>query len=316
MTARMTDSEGRRASLQVEGVTYGYRGAERPALDDLSFETRGGTVLGVVGPNGSGKTTLFRLLLGFARPDCGKVRIGGLDPANHRRRYGVGYLPESVALPDVTALELATFAASLAGFGRAAAAQQIELYSDALDLGGALTKRTHHLSHGYRQRVGLLLAMLGDPGLVLLDEPANGLDPDSMGVLRSLLRGLRRRGATVLVSSHNLLELQRVCDEVLLLRQGRLLGRSTREELAESPDIFVVQLKPGVNDRSVDARELRRLGGVRFAADEYAFPSQEAARRFAYGSASAQLIERRPSDLEYLFHSLVQRSASGEKGAP
>ena len=313
----MSDVEGTRgAFLQVEGVTYRYRGAQRPAIDDLSFGVEGGTVLGIVGPNGSGKTTLFRLLLGFARPDSGRVRIGGLDAGGFRRRHGVGYLPESVALPDVITMELAMFVASLGGFGRAAAAAAIERYADALDLGQVLTKRTHHLSHGYRQRVGLMLAMLGDPCLVLLDEPANGLDPDSMGVLRSLLRRLRRRGATVLVSSHNLLELQRVCDEVVLLRQGRLLGRSTREELARSPDIFVVQLKLGANDRNVDARQLRRLGGVRFSADEYAFPSEEAARRFAYGSTSAESIERRPSDLEYLFHSLVQRSGAGEGSGP
>lgn len=305
----MDDSLGAGVSLKVQGVAYEYRGAPRPALADVSFQTEGGKVLGVVGPNGSGKTTLFRLLLGFVRPHAGTVTIGEQDAAGYRQTLGVGYLPESVVLPpDVTVRQLAIFMAHLEDLGPAEAEEAIQRHATTLDLNDVMWRRTKHLSHGYRQRVGLLLALLGDPGLVLLDEPANGLDPHSIGVLRSLLRRLRRRAATVLVSSHNLLELQRVCDEVVLLSQGRLLGHSSREELTSSPDIYVVQVGPETTPRSVDMHQLRRLGGVRFAVDEYAFPSEESARRFADGADSVELIERRESDLEYLFHSLVQAS--------
>jgi ABC-2 type transport system ATP-binding protein len=167
------------------------------------------------------------------------------------------------------------------------------------------------LSHGYRQRVGLLAALLGDPRLLLFDEPGNGLDPTSVGILRSLVRGLRREGRTVLVSSHNLLELERMCDEILILHEGKLIGRSSREELATRPGIWVVQLSAG----SARANSLRKkFDGVRLADDEAAFLEEMNARRYAshveLSGGSVEALERRPYDLECLYHELVQDQAN------
>ncbi len=154
--------------------------------------------------------------------------------------------------------------------------------------------------------------LLGSPRLLLLDEPANGLDPASVGILRTLLRRLRRAGRTVFVSSHNLLELERVCDEVFILSEGRLQGRISRRELAAQPDIWVVLVRTErlTSPLAVEAPPLEQ-GAVRLAADEVAFPNREMARAFAATvqreGGSVERLERRPFDLEYLFHLRVQR---------
>lgn len=298
--------------VEVERVRYRYRSRQAWALELVSFRVERGVVLGLVGPNGSGKTTLYRLILGFLRPLDGRVTVGGLAPPAYRSRLGIGYLPEQVHLPgNVRVREFAVLMARLAGLRGRELRESIERLMHTL----AIEDRAGHaigtLSHGYRQRVGLLAALLGDPELLLLDEPANGLDPISVGVLRSVLRALKRRGKTVMVSTHNLLELERVCDEMLILSQGRVLGRSTREELLRRPDVWVVQLASETRGGTAEVGALcARFGAVRLAADEAAFDDERAARDFAAGVAAAggriAAIERRPFDLECLFHTLVQ----------
>jgi ABC-2 type transport system ATP-binding protein len=301
-----------RPLIEVENLGYRYRSGGDYALEQLSFGIESGRVVGLVGPNGSGKTTLYRLVLGFMRPQEGRVAVSGLDPAIYRRSRGVGYLPEQVRLPgNVRVRELAVLMARLAGLRGLEVDEAIDRYMDTLALAEWAGAVISTLSHGYRQRVGLLAALLGDPELVLLDEPANGLDPASVGILRSLIRALKRRGRTVVVSSHNLLELQRICDDVMILRSGRLLGRSSREELAERSEIWVVLLGPEPAEASARAEALcLELGGVRLAADEAAFTDARSARAFAglveTTGGRIESIERRPFDLEYLFHSLVQ----------
>jgi len=305
--------------IEVENLSYRYRRGGHAALQRLSFAVERGRVVGLVGPNGSGKTTLYRLILGFVRPREGRVAVGGTDPAAYRRTRGIGYLPEQVSLPgNVRVRELALLIARLAGLRGREVRRAIDCYMDRLALGGWADAVVGTLSHGYRQRVGLLAALLGDPELLLLDEPANGLDPASVGILRSVIRGLKRRGRTVVVSSHNLLELERLCDELLILGHGRLLGRSSRDELAERSAIWVVLLGTGRAGVCARAETLcPEFGGILLAADEAAFGDARSARAFATrveaAGGSVESIERRPFDLEYLFHSLVQNDAPGDK---
>jgi ABC-2 type transport system ATP-binding protein len=299
--------------IVAESLRYRYRSAGEWVIDDLSFDIERGRVVGFVGPNGSGKTTLYRLVLGFMRPQEGRLSVGGLDPAAYRRSRGIGYLPEQVRLPgNVRVRELAVLMARLAGLRGIEADDAIDGYMSTLALEGKAGALVSTLSHGFRQRVGLLAALLGDPELLLLDEPANGLDPSSVGILRSVLRSLKRRGRTVVVSSHNLAELERVFDEVLILRYGRLLGRSSREELGRRPEIWIVQLGTELAEASAEAL-CKELGGVRLATDEAAFDSERSARAWAerveVAGGTVESVERRPFDLEYLFHSLVQDEA-------
>lgn len=301
-----------RPLIEVVNLHYRYRLGGDFALAGLSFGIERGRVLGLVGPNGSGKTTLYRLTLGFMRPQEGRLAVCGLDPADYRRSYGIGYLPEQVRLPgNVRVREFAVLMARLAGLRGREVVEAIDRYLERLALARWADAVVGTLSHGYRQRLGLLAALLGEPELVLLDEPANGLDPASVGLLRSVIRALKRSGRTVVVSSHNLSELERICDEVLVLSYGRLLGRSSRQELAERPGVWVLLL--GAERVGMSARTealCLELGGVRLASDEVAFAEARAARawagRFELEGGRVESIERRPFDLEFLFHSLVQ----------
>lgn len=276
----------------------------------MSLRSRPGTVLGLVGPNGSGKTTLYRLILGLMDPLSGRVSVGGQRPARYRRQSGIGYLPEQVRLPPaLKVVELGQFVGALAGLPRDRIRRTIDALLSDLALEGKADSKIGTLSHGYRQRVGLLAALIGDPELLLLDEPANGLDPTSVGLLRSLVRGLRRAGRTVIVSSHNLTELERLCDSMVILRSGRVLGRIAREDLVARRDVWVLQIVP--DGRSGAAVASPGTAAVRLAADEFAFEEEKAAIDFAArlreGGVTVEGLERRRYDLEFLFHSLLRK---------
>lgn len=302
--------------VELDGLRFRYRSADGWAIDDLTFTIQRGTVLGLIGPNGSGKTTLFRLLLGFLLPAAGRVSIGGRTPSDYRTGCGVGYLPEQVRMPgNVRVREFAILMARLAGLPVSSIEPMLERLMQGLALAEKSDSLIGQLSHGYRERVGLLAALLGESEFVLLDEPANGLDPSSMGVLRSVLRALKRRGRTVIVSSHNLLELEKICDEIVILSEGRLLGRCTRESLVARPDVWVVQLRAlrKLESGCMDGL-CAKLDGVRLATDEAGFTdgrrAREFARRVSAAGAAVETIERRTFDLEYLFHSLLQKRSS------
>lgn len=304
--------------LEIRNVSYRYGSKRAWALRDVSFSLEPGSILGLAGPNGSGKTTLFRLILGFVSPGAGLIQLEGMAPGRYRTRHGIGYLPEQVRLPPgVRVRALAALTGRLAGL------RQPDLRDSAFRLMHQLAvdkkedDEVGALSHGYLQRVGLLVALLGNPRLVLLDEPANGLDPSSVGILRSVLRSLKRQGHGVLVSSHNLLELERVCDEILVLSHGKILGRTTRKGLAAKPDVWVVQLaatspvSDSLPDRCVAA------GAVPLASDEVGFLDERAARNFAANvtadGGTVEMIERRAYDLEFLFHFLVRQGIKYEE---
>ena len=299
-------------AVDIKNVRYRYGSAKEWALNDVSVQVGKGVVLGIVGPNGSGKTTLYRLILGFARPDSGAVSVNGIPPLAYRAERGIGYLPEQVRLPgNVRVAEFGEFMGRLAGLRKEERRRAVERLMVFLCIADKSSQMIGALSHGYRQRVGLLAALLGQPELLMFDEPANGLDPESVGILRSLLRGLKRRGRTVVISSHNLLELEKVCDEIVILRQGQVLGRCSRGELAAQRDIWVVQLGQGSINTPTEAIGFGPGSrGVRLAADEVALADEAAAREFAARWRAAgcviEAVERRPFDLEYLFHSLVQ----------
>ncbi|MGD8867667.1 MAG: ABC transporter ATP-binding protein [Gemmatimonadales bacterium] len=304
------------AMAALDAVGFRYRSRGPWAVRDLSFRVARGSVHGLAGPNGSGKTTIYRLLMGFIQPELGSVSVDGVEPARYRVGKGIGYLPEQVRLPGAVRVgEFAVFMARLAGHPGRGVRSVTKPYIEALGLTDRFATPIGSLSHGFRQRVGLLAVLLGDPQLVLLDEPATGLDPGSVGLLRSVIRGLRRRGRTIVVSSHNLAELERVCDELSILREGALLGRCGREALDGRPGVWVVRLSHNGRLRSARLGQLcARFGGVRLATDEVGFEERRSAREFVRrvvaAGAAVEAVERRPFDLEFLFHSLVQEEST------
>ena len=214
--------------IEVRDLTKRYNGT--PAVDALSFDVRPGTVTGFLGPNGSGKSTTMRLILGLDRPDAGRVRIGG-----HRYRdlrwplREVGALLEAKAFhPGRTArAHLAALAAS-----NAIAASRVDEVLGMVGLAGAARKRAGKFSLGMGQRLGIAAALLGDPPVLLLDEPVNGLDPAGIHWIRDLLKSLASRGRTVFVSSHLISEMALMAEHVVVIGEGRLLADAPVADLA------------------------------------------------------------------------------------
>jgi len=207
------------AVIEVRNLTKRY-GSSR-GVDDLSFEVRPGEAFGFLGPNGAGKTTTIRTLLDFIRPTSGAVRLFGLDPRRegvsaHRR---VGYLPGELALYERMTGE--DFLRSFAELRGSVPWSNVTMLADRL--GVDLSRRIHELSHGNKQKIGLVQAFMHTPDLLILDEPTQGLDPLVQQTFYAMIQEERRRGAAILLSSHVMPEVERVCDRVGIIREGRLV---------------------------------------------------------------------------------------------
>jgi ABC-2 type transport system ATP-binding protein len=276
------------------------------AVDDLSFQVSPGRVTGFLGPNGAGKTTTLRMLLGLVRPTSGSATIGG-------RTYGqilrpqrtVGAALEAASFhPGRTALNHLRLYAPQAGVTDARAAQVLDL----VGLSAAADRRVGGFSLGMRQRLALATTLLGDPRVLLLDEPANGLDPEGIRWLRGFLRALAAEGRTVLVSSHVLSEVEQTVDDVVIIAHGRLAHASSLAELAGMARVQVRVVSPdaaglaALVERSAWART--PAGDPRVAELLDVDAATVGAAAFAAGLELHELTSRDPG-LEGLFLQLV-----------
>ena len=209
--------------LQLEKVTR--RRAGRPAVRELSLSLLGGQVLGLLGVNGAGKSTTLAMIAGALRPDSGAIRLQGEDFLEHPElaRQAIGWLPESAPLwPELTVREHLDAHGQLRGMRGAALAQARDATLERLELKDLARRLAGVLSQGQRQRLGLACALLHKPALLVLDEPANALDPVQVVALRTLLRELAAEGTAVILSTHQLVEVTAVCDRVAVLHEGTL----------------------------------------------------------------------------------------------
>jgi ABC-2 type transport system ATP-binding protein len=216
--------------IEVRGLTKTY--GDQRAVDDLSFTAPAGKVTGFLGPNGAGKTTTFRCLLGLAEPTSGTALIDGRPyrelPSPRRR---VGAVLESTGFhPARTARNHLRVVARAARLD----AVRIDPLLEVVGLSGAADRRVGGYSLGMRQRLGLATAMLGDPDVVVLDEPANGLDPEGVSWVRRILRIWADEGRTMLVASHVLAEIGQVVDRVVIIRDGKLVAATDVVDLVTS----------------------------------------------------------------------------------
>jgi ABC-2 type transport system ATP-binding protein len=231
-------AQGGELAIRVTGLVKAY-GRIR-ALDGLDLEVRKGVVYGFLGPNGAGKTTTMRILTGLIRADAGRVELFGqpLRWLDRRPLFGVGALIESPAFyPYLSGRDNL---AVLAGFGAAPRPGRVEEVLELVDLDARARDRYETYSLGMKQRLGIAAALLNDPALLLLDEPANGLDPAGIVEMRMLLKTLADAGKTVFVSSHILPEIQQMADEVAIIARGRLVRAGTLDHLLnESSEIYL-----------------------------------------------------------------------------
>jgi ABC-2 type transport system ATP-binding protein len=259
------------------------------ALQDLSLRVAPGECLGFLGPNGAGKSTAVKLLLGLARPTRGAATLLGRPIGDRGTRRAVGYLPELFRYPDwLSAREVLAFHARLLRLREPARAIDVAL--EEVDLRARGAERVGTYSKGMQQRLGIAVALLGEPRLVFLDEPTSALDPIGRGEVRALLARLRERGTTVFLNSHLLGEVERVCDRVCVLDRGRVVAEGRLDALLGGETGVRVRLDDGWHDFEGVAAE--------------AIPDL-VARLVAQG-ARIHAVEPRTATLEERFLALVQ----------
>jgi ABC-2 type transport system ATP-binding protein len=297
------------------GKTFrvGFWGRKVNAVVDLSLEVRSGEIFGLLGPNGAGKTTTMKMLLGFVRPTTGQAFVAGHPAGSAAARKQIGYLPENPALYEfLTGEEYLLFAGRLAGLSRHDARTQSARLLELVGLAGRADRGIRRFSKGMVQRLGLAQALIGDPPIVVLDEPMSGLDPVGRKDVRDVIFRLRAEGRSVLFSTHILSDVEAICDRVGIMAGARLTDCGTLSSLLD-PGVRAVEIVardlpealPGSLARD-GAQAMQRDGAwvLTFPAEQ---PAQEAIR--AIVSAGGVLVSVAPHrrTLENLF---VQRAAA------
>ena len=247
--------------IEVRNLTKSYGSVE--AVQDVSFSVGKDQVLGFLGPNGAGKTTIMKILTGFHFPTSGTALVDGIpvdeNPVEVKKR--IGYLPENVPLyGDLTIDEYLAFAAEARLIPRGESAGAINASLEACGLKAWRSRKIETLSKGYRQRAGLAQAILHDPPILILDEPTNGLDPNQIIEIRSLIKKLGQR-KTVILSTHIMQEVEAICSQVLIINEGKIAAQGTPEEIAgtmKGGDTWELILK-GMGAQDIQLK-LPRLG--------------------------------------------------------
>jgi ABC-2 type transport system ATP-binding protein len=288
--------------ITVEHLTKRY--GRHPAVDDVSFTCEPGTVTGFLGPNGAGKSTTMRMICGLTPPTAGTATVSGVPYrrlGNPGRHVGV-LLDASAQHAGRTGREVLTVAALTMGVN----SREADRALDRVGLNAAAAKRrVRAYSLGMRQRLGLAHAMLGDPAVLILDEPANGLDPEGIFWMRGLLRDFADRGGTVLLSSHLLREVEAVADHLVVIGAGRIVAQGDKDELLAASGTLVRALDPAALD--VALREAGLTGTRTTDGGVIVQAEAEAVGRAAAG-AGVVLLELRPAGsggLEQMFLSLT-----------
>ena len=294
--------------ITVEHLSKSY-GAVR-AVDDITFTCRPGAVTGFLGPNGAGKTTTMRIMAGLTPATAGTATVGGVmyhDVPNPGTQIGV-LLDASAQHAGRTGREILAISAATMGLPSSRIDEMLELVS--LTPSEA-KRRVRNYSLGMRQRLGIANALLGDPKILILDEPANGLDPAGIHWMRSLLRTYADRGGTVLLSSHLLHEIEVIADEIIVIGDGRIVAQGTKAELLQSAGTFVRAIDPSALANALTSAGIASVPAGEGLSSE---ASPEDIGRAA-AAAGVALVELRPADsagLEEMFLELTAASQRDE----
>ncbi|HEX4011154.1 MAG TPA: ATP-binding cassette domain-containing protein [Solirubrobacteraceae bacterium] len=294
--------------LEVRGLVKCY--GELTAVGGVDLTVQTGDVYGYLGPNGAGKTTSLRMMLGLIRPTAGSVRLFGRDPMEsvHALQGVAGFVEAPTFYPYLSARRNLEMLAAYDGGG---AADRIDEALDTVELSGRQRDRVGGYSHGMRQRLGIAASLLRDPKLLLLDEPATGLDPAGMRDMRLLIHRLAGQGMTVLLSSHLLNEVEDVCNRVAIVRAGKIVyegeiaalkrGAGTRYWLQTTDDeraLAVCRAQPGIEDVTTDH------GRITFTADDAA--AGVLSQALVESGALIRAMAPQTVTLEDLFFSLTE----------
>lgn len=243
--------------LQVTNVTKRYKGQTRPAVDNLSLEVRKGEIFGFLGPNGAGKTTTIKMIVGLIRPDAGQITVNrhdlGDDPATLKAQ--IGFCPDTPELYErLSGIEYLQLVADIRRIPVEQRRERIESLAETFSLSHALPDLIQSYSHGMKQKLSLIAALLPQPPLLVLDEPMVGLDPKSNHLFKEMMREHCDKGNTVFFSTHILEVAERLCDRIGIIQHGKLIAVGTMEELRaagrkdDSLENIFLELTEGAGD--------------------------------------------------------------------
>jgi ABC-2 type transport system ATP-binding protein len=208
-----------RHALEVQGISKSFAAVK--AVDELAFEVRPGEIFGLLGPNGAGKTTSIRMILDIIKPDGGQIRVLG-GPMTEAKKSRIGYLPEERGLyDDMTLMDALLFLGQLKEMPRPKAGQQAEAYLRQVKLWDARDQKIEALSRGMNQKAQFVAATMHEPELIIVDEPLSGLDPVNTRIIKDLLYRMRDRGAAIIMSTHQMHQVEEMCQRILLIDRGR-----------------------------------------------------------------------------------------------
>jgi ABC-2 type transport system ATP-binding protein len=323
----MSDSE---PVLQIQNLTKRY--GEFTALDKLTLSLDRGKILGLIGHNGAGKTTAIKILVGLARATAGKALIAGVDCLRnaHKIKRLVGYMPDRFGSYDnMRVREYLDFFGAAFGIRRKFRAKRIEKVLEQTNATYMKDRYVEALSHGMQQRIGIARTLLHDPEVLILDEPANGLDPEARIEMREILLSLAEAGKTLIVTSHILPELSRICDQVAILHQGKLKASGSLAEVTQQfrqNRIVEIQLSSAESIPTAEkilAEALRKSDGISSSTTEAIVRFRSEGSEDELGQILAKLVEAKvpvtqfreiAGDLEDAFLSVTRGESASEAG--
>jgi ABC-2 type transport system ATP-binding protein len=243
--------------LEVEHINKSFAGFR--VITDLSMEVREGSIFGFLGPNGAGKTTTMRMILDILHPDSGHITWNGKDVSNVPRRNW-GYLPEERGLyPKVEVEEQLLFLARLQGLSKSAARTHLDEWLERFQITEYRNKKVEELSKGNQQKIQFLATILHDPLILIMDEPFSGLDPINATILKEAFEEMHRRGKTLIFSTHQLEQVEELCQDVVIINKGQTIVQGSVREVKRQHGRNVARLKL---DNDAEARWLEELPGV------------------------------------------------------
>lgn len=287
------------------------------AVDDISFEVKHGEIFGLLGPNGAGKTTTIRMILDIIKPDAGQINVLG-GPMNEEKKTHIGYLPEERGLyEDMTLWETLLFLGQLKGLSRQTAETRAEAYLREVELWEPRDRKIEALSRGMNQKAQFVAATMHEPNLIIIDEPFSGLDPVNTRIIKNLLYEMSERGAAIIMSTHQMNQVEEMCERILLIDRGqRVLYGPVDEIRREFAGNAVEVSMRGEIDRAPGVERITlRDGSYRLLLEDGVQPEEVLKTLVEMPEITVERFERVQASLDEIFVQVVGRELGAEEMA-
>jgi ABC-2 type transport system ATP-binding protein len=297
----------RELALVVQGISKSY--ATTKAVDELSFEVRQGEIFGLLGPNGAGKTTSIRMILDIIKPDAGQISVLG-GPMDEAKKSRIGYLPEERGLyDDMTLMDTLVFFGQLKELSRDVARRRAEEYLRQVKLWDAREQKIEALSRGMSQKAQFVAATLHEPDLIIVDEPLSGLDPVNTRIIKGLLYRMAERGAAIVMSTHQMHQVEEMCQRILLIDRGKRVLYGPLADIRRRFTRNAVEVQIDGQLEQVDGVEhiTRRDGHYRLLLQEGVRPRDLLKRLVQRPDVTVEAFEEVKTSLDEIFVEVVER---------